>query len=63
MNCEPPREVHASTNTRIASGQARAANIASRRSTNVGSNAERESHMSICPVKPWITYTVGRGRG
>ncbi len=40
-NCEPPSEVHASTNTTIASGHSPAANIASMRSTIVGSNARR----------------------
>ena len=63
MNCEPPREVQASTNTTIASGHARAANIASTRSIMFGSNAERAVHMSSWPVNPWITYTVGRPRG
>ena len=54
MNCDPPRDVHASTNTRSASGQARAENIASTRSIIVGSNAARDSHMSTWPVYPWM---------
>ena len=54
-NCDPPRDVQASTNTTIAAGQSPAANIASSRSTTVGSKAERASHMSICPVNPWMT--------
>ena len=60
-NCEPPREVQQSTNTTIPSGQSPCENIASRRSIIVGSNAVRPSHMSTCPVNPWITYTDGTG--
>ena len=48
-NCEPPSEVQASTNTTMASGQSPAANISSIRSTMVGSNAERPTHMSTWP--------------
>ena len=54
-NCEPPKDVHASTKTTIASGQSPPANSASRRSIIVGSNAWRVNHMSSWPVKPWIT--------
>ncbi len=54
-NCDPPREVQASTSTTIAGGHSPAPNIASSRSTSVDSNAERPSHMSSWPVKPWIT--------
>ena len=49
-NCEPPSEVQASMNTTIASGQSPAANMASMRSTPVGSNAApRAGHMSAWP--------------
>ena len=47
----------------IASGQSPAANIASSRSIIVGSKGVRFSHMSSCPVKPMITYTLASGRG
>ena len=53
--CEPPREVHASTITTIAGGQSPRANISSRRSTNVGSNAERDGqHVDLAdePLDP-----------
>ncbi len=49
-NCEPPKDVQASTKTTIASGHSPAANIASRRSIIVGSNGWRENHMSSWPV-------------
>ena len=48
-NWEPPSEVHASTKTTIASGHSPAANISSMRSTLVGSNAVRPTHMSTWP--------------
>ena len=55
MNCDPPRVVQQSTNTTIASGQARDVNIASSRSIMFGSSGECDSHMSSWPVNPWIT--------
>ena len=49
-NCEPPREVQASTKTTIAGGQSPPAKSASTRSIEVGSKALRPSHMSSWPV-------------
>ena len=49
-NCEPPNDVHASTNTMIASGHSPLANSASMRSIMFGSNGWRENHMSSWPV-------------
>ena len=49
-NCEPPKDVHASTSTTIASAQPPLAKRWSSRSRKVGSKATRFAHMSSCPV-------------